>query len=129
MPGAVEVILLRLVEPRDAELLEQLLEARPVQAVEVRPRQLAFPHPGHGWLVFAPPGVGEGYPVGVDALLAAERTAFLGDAGAPVHDGAEHVEREGLHGVDGRGIPHETSFSTRTGVPASQPLMSATASE
>jgi hypothetical protein len=103
VPDAVERVALVLVEHGEAEARQQVVEDRPVQPVDGRGRDLAAPHALHRRLVAGAPGVGERRPVDVDALRCRERGAVADDPGAPVDDGAEHVEDECAHARRGGG--------------------------
>jgi hypothetical protein len=76
----------------------------------------------HRGLVALAPRVGEGARVQVRAAVAGEEGGGVaGDALAPVHDGAEHVEDEGLDRVHHRGprSAHRFSKSQTSGKPIS----------
>jgi hypothetical protein len=101
MPRPVQVIDLGFREPLDRELRQQLVEALAVQIVELRPLAAVIAHLVHRRLIQTAPGIGELGPVYVEPLLLAERLAFADQARSPVHDGAEHIERERLDVLDG----------------------------
>ena len=68
-----------------------------MQVVNVRPRQIASPDAVHRRAVAGPPGHGKLGPVHVrDALGRGEPCPFVDDGAAPVHDGTEDIEREGV---------------------------------
>ena len=96
MPHAVHVVLVGLAQGGDAVAGQQLVEALAVQDIEDGPGAAARAHLLHGRLVERAPVVGEGSPVGDDAFLGGEAAEIVDEARAPVDDGAEHVEQQGL---------------------------------
>src|SRR5262245_26768899 len=96
VPGAIEVIDLGLRKTLDAELGQELVEALPVEVVELGPRPAAATHLVHRRLVEPAPRVGELGPVEAEPLRLAERLAFPDEAQPPVDHRAEDVERERL---------------------------------
>jgi len=94
VPHAVEVPARGLVQMREAEARQDPVEDQPVQLVDARPAQLAAAHALHGGLVARAPGEGEG--VGIHFRM--QRLHLAHDAAVPVHDGAEDVECQHLHG-------------------------------
>src|SRR5215831_6460396 len=101
MPGAVEMIDLRLRKALDAELDQERVEALAMEIVELRPRAPAAADLVHRRLVEPAPGVGELRPVDAETVFLAEGLALADQARAPVHHGAEDIERERLDVLDG----------------------------
>src|SRR5262249_24434244 len=97
MPGAIEVVELRLAQADDAELRQQCDEVLAMQIVELRPRALAAAHLGHRRLIARPPAVGKIVPVEGITLGCQRRLRLAGDAVAPIYHGAEHVEGQRLY--------------------------------
>src|SRR5262249_60289915 len=95
--GRVEVWHIRLAETRDAKLLHRVEEVLAVQIVELDPRPLALAHLVHRRLVARPPAVGEGMPILVVTLWPKKALRLAGNAVAPVHHSAEHIESQGLY--------------------------------
>src|SRR5260221_171132 len=79
VPGAVQMIDLRLAESLDTELLEQAVQDRAVQQVDVLPAARAFRHAVHRGTVSGAPGIGEGGPVDLQAFGRSEQLAFADD--------------------------------------------------
>src|SRR6201995_4820318 len=82
-----------------------------MQVVDPGPRQLAATHAVHRWGITGAPFVRETRPVLLQPMTSAERLQLANDAGAPVHDGAEHVE--------GQGRGHHGSSTTFPSTPPS----------
>ena len=59
-----------------------------------------------GWYSAAP-GVGKGDPVEVVAEARQDALGLAGDRGAPIDQGAEHVEEQGADAEDGGFYDHE----------------------
>ena len=76
----------------DSEIAQQLYQSHAMQYIQLGPGELAGADLVHVGLVLAPPAVGEGAPVGIDAVGLAKSLAVLRDRAAPVHDRAEDIE-------------------------------------
>ena len=63
MPGEIQFVLARIVEPRDAEAWKDLLQIMQVQHVEFTERDLARADLFHRRLIFVSPRIGERRPV------------------------------------------------------------------
>ena len=96
VPGEVERPQGLLAKIGDAEARQDALQVAPMQHVELRERHAPRPHLLHGGLVLAAPGIGEGWPIEGMAERRQDALALAGDAGAPVDEGAEDVEEQGL---------------------------------
>ena len=84
-------------EAGDVEFLQQLDEVLVMQIIEPRPGPLALTHLVHRRLIARPPAVGERVPILVMALRPEEELRLTGDAVAPIHHRAEHIEGQGLY--------------------------------
>ncbi len=96
VPGQVQVGFGLFADTGDAEVIQQLFKAHPVQAVQFGPGQFPGAHLVHEGTVLGPPAFGKGHPVGGYAVGLAEVFAVAGDRTVPVHHGAEHVEHQSL---------------------------------
>jgi hypothetical protein len=94
-------------EPGHAELIEQAIEAHPVQGIEIGPGKLAVPDPRQHRLIETSPSIGEGLPVDLQVLGPPEFLAFADDASAPVHHGSEHVEGQRLDLIERHRFPRD----------------------
>ena len=103
VPRVVELDALGLAQALEPELRNQIVENHAVQIVDLRPRQLALPHPVHGRPVAGPPALGEGVPVAVEPLAGGDLAPLARDARPPVDDRAEDVERERAHAAQALG--------------------------
>src|SRR5207245_338604 len=124
VPGAVQVVDLRLGESGDAEPDEELIERHPVEIVELGPRHRAAPHLLQHGLVEAAPRVSERCPADLQALGAPERLTLADQARPPVNDGAEDVEGQRLDRRDvdtTTGPSHRPSPAAAARVRASAP--------
>src|SRR6266545_7017164 len=106
MPGSIEMADLILAQPRDSEVDEEAIERHAVKIVEFGPRKLTAADALEVWLVLGAPGVGEPGPVNGQPSDSPELSPLPNNAAAPVDDGAEDVEGEGLqacpvHGAHG----------------------------
>src|ERR1700722_20316807 len=97
MPGAVEVVDVRLAETPDVKFLEEFDQVLAMQIVEPGPGPLALTHLLHCRLIVGPSGVCTAGPILLVALRPEKTFRLAGDAVPPVHHGAEHVESESLH--------------------------------
>ncbi len=86
-----------------AEARQQPHEVAPVQHVELGERDAPRAHLLHAGLVFAAPGVGEGFPVEAVAEGGQDAFGLARDRCSPVDDGAEHVEKQ-CSDTDDRGF-------------------------
>src|SRR5580704_9757212 len=97
MPGAVEVVDVRLAETPDVKFLEEFDQVLAMQIVEPGPGPLALTHLLHCRLIVGPPAICKGVPILLVALRPEKTFRLAGDAVPTVHHGAEHVESESLH--------------------------------
>src|ERR1700740_2670471 len=68
-----------------------------MQIVQLCPGALAGAHLGHRRLVALPPFAGKDVPVLFVALRPEKHFRFAGNAVAPIHHRAEHIERQSLY--------------------------------
>ena len=92
MPDAVETIGLIFRQAANAVAQQQLIEIHAVQIVEHAPVDLAGAHALHGRLLERAPIVGEGRPIEIDVLGAAQFLAVSDNGRMPIDDRAEDVE-------------------------------------
>src|ERR1700682_3719284 len=91
-----------------------------MQIVDPRPGQVAATHLIHRRGISGAPAVGEGSPILLDPMASTELLQLADDAGAPIDDGAEHVEGE-------RCRCHHGSRTTFPSTPPSARLCNASA--
>ena len=99
MPAGVEIVQFGFAGPDDAELRGELFKRPAVQDVEREEILLGFlAHLVHRRHVGLPPRINETGPVDGEIALAAPPCEIVDKAGAPIDDGAEHIEHEGFDG-------------------------------
>src|ERR1700685_2257333 len=94
-----------------------------MQRVEIHPGKAASPYLVHRRFVCRPPGVGEAFPVRAQTACVAEGTQLARNAGAPVDERPEHVEKQRFRRAHSARFassraapgPERTSFSRTPG--------------
>ena len=97
LPSSGQLIACEGIKRLQAQVTQHRVQRQAVQPVEVRPWELAAPHPVHRRHVLSAPGICQTLPVGIDVLRRADTSGLGRHARAPVHGGAEDVEGEGTH--------------------------------
>src|SRR5262249_20638897 len=96
MPGEIKLRLCRFVEFLEPEARLDLVEHAPVNDVELHERLPASAYLVHAGLVFGAPRIREGEPVERVSQRLEDSFRLAGDAIAPIHHGAEYIEKQGL---------------------------------
>jgi hypothetical protein len=84
----------------DAETPEHGLEILPVEHIQTNELPVTVADPLHRRLIFGPPSVGELKRNEIGNMIAQLHGHLGGHTAAPVDDGAEHVEDEGLDRIE-----------------------------
>src|SRR5712671_4840097 len=96
MPGEIKLRLRGFVEFLKPEARLDPVEHAPVNDVELHERLAAGAYLVHAGLIFGAPRIREGEPVERVSERLEDSFRFTGDAVSPIHDGAEHIEEQGL---------------------------------
>src|SRR6202011_724375 len=112
VPGPVELVDAVVGHRYDSRGCEQVVEHHAMQVVDPGPRKFTPAHSIHRRGISGPPAVGEARPILLHPMALAELLELANDAGTPINDGPEHVERQGKR------VHH----GSRTSLPCTPPL-------